>query len=92
MLPSRLMQSANLHGESLRKMNSTHGAHFSNKGWHFRRKLSRSFALEGTSGTHSCLFLEALCESLWLYHRSQNVCGRCDTSGYLKEFGANNHP
>lgn len=39
------------------------------KGWHFIRKLSDSFALEGKSGTHSCLVLEALREPLWLYRR-----------------------
>ncbi|KAH8651739.1 kinase-like domain-containing protein [Ilyonectria robusta] len=39
------------------------------KGWHFIRKLCDSFALQGTSGTHSCLVLEALREPLWLYRR-----------------------
>ncbi|UKZ77952.1 hypothetical protein TrVFT333_005686 [Trichoderma virens FT-333] len=39
------------------------------KGWHFIRKLFDSFMLEGTSGIHSCLVLEALREPLWLYRR-----------------------
>ncbi|KAL3590806.1 hypothetical protein FPOAC2_13008 [Fusarium poae] len=39
------------------------------KGWHFIRKLSDSFKLEGTSGTHNCLVLEALREPLWLYRK-----------------------
>jgi serine/threonine protein kinase len=37
------------------------------KGWHFIRKLSDSFELQGALGTHSCLVLEALREPLWLY-------------------------
>ncbi|KAF4949127.1 hypothetical protein FGADI_9131 [Fusarium gaditjirri] len=37
------------------------------KGWNFVRKLFDSFALQGASGTHSCLVLEALREPLWLY-------------------------
>ncbi|CVL11855.1 related to dis1-suppressing protein kinase dsk1 [Fusarium proliferatum] len=37
------------------------------KGWHFIRKLSDSFELQGTLETHSCLVLEALREPLWLY-------------------------
>ncbi|EHK16493.1 uncharacterized protein TRIVIDRAFT_195425 [Trichoderma virens Gv29-8] len=39
------------------------------KGWYFIRKLFDSFTLEGTSGIHSCLVLEALREPLWLYRR-----------------------
>ncbi|KAF5018891.1 hypothetical protein F66182_9110 [Fusarium sp. NRRL 66182] len=39
------------------------------RGWHFIRKLSDSFTLETSSGTHSCLVLEALREPLWLYRR-----------------------
>ncbi|KAL6918397.1 hypothetical protein FSST1_009892 [Fusarium sambucinum] len=37
------------------------------KGWHFIRKLSDSFTLQGTSSIHDCLVLEALREPLWLY-------------------------
>ncbi|OBS20032.1 hypothetical protein FPOA_11753 [Fusarium poae] len=39
------------------------------KGWHFIRKLSDSFEIEGTCGIHNCLVLEALREPLWLYRR-----------------------
>ncbi|RKL46446.1 hypothetical protein BFJ70_g2935 [Fusarium oxysporum] len=39
------------------------------KGWHFIRKLFKSFTLEGISGIHNCLVLEALREPLWLYRR-----------------------
>lgn len=38
------------------------------EGWHFIRKLSDSFQLEGVSGgKHSCLILDALREPLWVY-------------------------
>ncbi|CAH0025936.1 unnamed protein product [Clonostachys rhizophaga] len=38
------------------------------EGWHFIRKLSDSFQLEGVSGgKHHCLVLEALREPLWVY-------------------------
>lgn len=39
------------------------------KGWHFVRKLTDSFSLNGTSESHVCLVLEALREPLWLYRR-----------------------
>ncbi|KAI8673051.1 Protein kinase domain-containing protein [Fusarium sp. Ph1] len=39
------------------------------RGWHFVRKHSNSFTINGTSGSHMCLVLAALREPLWLYRR-----------------------
>jgi serine/threonine protein kinase len=39
------------------------------KGRHFVKKLSDSFLINETSGSHVCLVLEALREPLWLYRR-----------------------
>ncbi|CAG9974142.1 unnamed protein product [Clonostachys byssicola] len=40
------------------------------QGWHFIRKLSDSFQLEGVyGGKHSCLILDALREPLWIYQQ-----------------------
>lgn len=50
-------------------MNHISGVNPKHKGWHFVRKLSDSFTINGASENHVCLVLEALREPLWLYRR-----------------------
>lgn len=50
----------------LRRIAQTNPRH---DGWHFVRKLSDSFTLDGASGRHICLVFEPLREPLWLYCR-----------------------
>lgn len=38
-------------------------------GWHFVRRLTESFTIDGASGKHTCLVFEPLREPLWLYCR-----------------------
>lgn len=50
----------------LRRISQVNPRH---EGWHFVRKPSDSFSIDGVSGNHTCLVFEPLREPLWLYCR-----------------------